>query len=63
MLLPALERYGARTAVHDGDFTGTSAEHGDSLSRLCRALGDLGVGSSDRFAVMAASSHQLLEHR
>jgi len=61
MLLPAIERYGARTAVHDGDYTGTYAEHGDRVFRLCRALGDLGVGPSDRFAVMATNSHQFLE--
>ena len=61
MLLPAIERYGDRTAICDGDYIGTYTEHGDRVLRLCGALRDLGVGPTDRFAVMATNSHQFLE--
>jgi acyl-CoA synthetase (AMP-forming)/AMP-acid ligase II len=61
-LLPAVQRYGDKTAFFDGAYTSTFAEHGDRTLRLCDALGNqLGVGPGDRFAVMATNSHQFLE--
>lgn len=60
--LPALERYATKTAVIDGTYRATFAEHGDRVMRLANALGDtLGVQRSDRFAVMAATCHEYLE--
>jgi acyl-CoA synthetase (AMP-forming)/AMP-acid ligase II len=61
-LLPAAERFPGRTATIDGPFRATYAEHADRVFRLAHALGhQLGVGRSDRFAVMALNSHQYLE--
>ncbi len=62
LLLPAIEIYGDRTAIIDGNHRGTLAAHGDRVFRLARALRDvLGVRPGDRFAVMATNSHQFLE--
>ena len=62
LLLPAIERHADKVAYHDGDYHGTHAEHGDRVFRLCRALRlELGIEPGDRFAVMAANSHQFLE--
>ncbi len=61
-LLPTLERLGPATAVLDGDFTATFAEHGDRVCRLVDGMaGEIGVGRGDRFAVMALNGHQFLE--
>ncbi|MEM7139742.1 MAG: long-chain-fatty-acid--CoA ligase [Actinomycetota bacterium] len=60
--LPAIQRYRDRTAIIDGDYRGTYAEHGDRVLRLANALKDrLDVGRGDRFAVMALNSHEYLE--
>lgn len=62
VLLPALNRHADKTAFFDGAYSSTYAEHGDRTFRLCEALStELGVSSSDRFAVMATNSHQFLE--
>ncbi|HSP04268.1 MAG TPA: long-chain-fatty-acid--CoA ligase [Acidimicrobiales bacterium] len=62
LLLPAVERYGDREAIIDGDHRGTLAEHLDRTTRLASALRtELGVGPGDRFAIMATNSHQYLE--
>ncbi|NNE72555.1 MAG: long-chain-fatty-acid--CoA ligase [Acidimicrobiales bacterium] len=62
LLLPALDRYADKTAFIDGAYTGTFADHGDRLFRLCSAMrNELGIKPGDRFAVMAANSHQFLE--
>jgi acyl-CoA synthetase (AMP-forming)/AMP-acid ligase II len=61
LLLPAIERNATKTAFFDGAYTGTYEQHGDRVFRLCRALGELGIGPGDRFAVMATNSHQFLE--
>ncbi len=62
LLLPAVERYADKVGFHDGAYSGTYADHGDRVFRLCRALRDeLGVRPGDRFAVMATNSHQFLE--
>jgi long-chain acyl-CoA synthetase len=61
MLLPAVERNADRVAFFDGDYRATFAQHIDRVARLSSALGDLGVGREDRFAVMALNSHQFIE--
>lgn len=62
LLLPAVERFGDREAIIDGDHRGTLAEHLDRTTRLASALRtELGVEPGDRFAVMATNSHQYLE--
>jgi long-chain acyl-CoA synthetase len=62
LLLPALDRFADKEGFVDGDYVGTYADHGDRVFRLSHAMRhQLGVGRSDRFAVMAANSHQYLE--
>ncbi len=62
MLLPAADRYADKLATIDGEFTATYAEHVDRALRLANGLGsELGLASSDRFAVMALNSHNYLE--
>lgn len=62
LLLPAVQRYGDREVILDGDHRGTLAEHVDRTTRLASALRtELGIGPGDRFAVMATNSHQYLE--
>jgi long-chain acyl-CoA synthetase len=62
LLLPAVERYGDKEVILDGDHRSTLAEHLDRTTRLASALRtELGVGPGDRFAVMATNSHQYLE--
>ncbi len=62
LLLPAVERYGDREVIIDGDHRGTLAEHLDRTTKLASALRtELGVGPGDRFAIMATNSHQYLE--
>lgn len=62
LLLPAVERYGDREVIIDGDHRGTLSEHLDRTTRLASALRtELGVGPGDRFAIMATNSHQYLE--
>ena len=62
LLWPALDRFADKQAFFDGTYTGTFADHGDRVMRLCHALrNELGLQPSDRFAVMATNSHQYLE--
>ncbi len=61
LLLPAVERNADQVAFFDGDYRATFAEHLDRVARLSAAVGELGVGPGDRFAVMALNSHQFLE--
>ena len=59
---PAVERHATKVAFHDGDYHGTFAQYGDRVLRLCDAMKrELGIEHGDRFAVMAANSHQYLE--
>ncbi len=61
-LLPAAERYATRPATVDGAFAATYAEHTERTLRLADGVRtQLGLGSGDRFAVMALNSHQYLE--
>jgi long-chain acyl-CoA synthetase len=61
MLLPAAERFADKVGFIDGGYQATHGAHIGRVSRLCAALGGLGVGRGDRFAVMAFNSHQFLE--
>jgi acyl-CoA synthetase (AMP-forming)/AMP-acid ligase II len=61
-LLPAVEQSAERIATIDGTFRATYAEHADRVFRLAHALShQLGLGRTDRFAVMALNSHWYLE--
>ncbi len=62
MFLDAVELYGDREALVDGDFRSTWSEHLDRVLRLCNGLSvQLGVKPSDRFAVLALNSHAYYE--
>src|SRR3954466_13842149 len=62
MFIPAMERFAGKVGFHDGSYHGTFEEHADRVLRLCQAMkNELGLERSDRFAVMAANSHQYLE--
>jgi long-chain acyl-CoA synthetase len=62
MLLPSVERNADKLGFVDGEYRGTYGEHFERTCRLASALRkELGVGRSDRFAVMATNSHQFLE--
>ena len=62
LLLPATERWADKEAFVDGAYRATYAEHRDRVLRLCGAMrSELGLGPTDRFAVMAANSHEYLE--
>jgi long-chain acyl-CoA synthetase len=59
---PAMEQYGARLGIIDGDHRSSWKEHADRVARLSHALAhQLGVGANDRFAVLALNSHAYLE--
>ena len=61
-LLPAAERFGAKTASIDADMTVTYAEHVERVLRLSDSVRtNLGIDRGDRFAVMALNSHHYLE--
>jgi long-chain acyl-CoA synthetase len=61
-LLPTVERLPDTTAVIDGSFRTTYAEHLDRVCRLADGMRtELGVGAGDRFAVMALNGHEFLE--
>ncbi len=60
--LPALESFASQVAVIDRDYRADYATHGDRVLRLASAMRkELGLGRGDRFAVMAANSHEYLE--
>ena len=62
MFVPAVEQYGEREAVVDGDYRGSWNAHADRVARLSHALAHrLGVAKSDRFAVLALNGHEYLE--
>jgi acyl-CoA synthetase (AMP-forming)/AMP-acid ligase II len=62
LLLPGVERHGDRTTIIDGAYQSTLAQHLDRTTRLASALRtELGISRGDRFAVMAANSHEYLE--
>jgi len=61
-LLPVVERAPERRAVADGAFCSSYGLHLERSLRLASALeSQLGLRTGDRFAVMAANSHQFLE--
>lgn len=60
--LPAIRKYRNRTAVIDGSYRATYEQHSERVLRLCGVLEEqLGIGPSDRFAVLAVTSHEYLE--
>jgi acyl-CoA synthetase (AMP-forming)/AMP-acid ligase II len=61
-LLPAIERYPAKTAVMDGEYRATFAEHFERVCRLANALrSELGVQRDDRVGILALNSHAFVE--
>ena len=62
MFLPAITANADTIATIDGATQRTYAEHGERVLRLANALkSELGIGRSDRFAVMATNSAQYIE--
>lgn len=61
LLLPSIDRHQDKTAVVDGAFRSTFSEHGERTARAANMLTELGVGRTDRFAIMALNSHSYLE--
>ena len=62
MFLPAIGANADSIATIDGSTRRTYAEHGERVLRLANALKtELGIGRSDRFALMATNSSQYLE--
>ncbi len=60
--VPAANFHADKTAVIDGGYRATFAQHADRVFRLTHALkNQLGVSKSDRFAVMALNNHAYLE--
>jgi acyl-CoA synthetase (AMP-forming)/AMP-acid ligase II len=60
-LLPTVDRCADTVAFIDGTYEGTYAQHLDRVGRLADALRGLGVGPTDRYAVMALNGHEFLE--
>jgi acyl-CoA synthetase (AMP-forming)/AMP-acid ligase II len=62
LFVPALERWGDKEVMHDGEYHATLAQHGERVFRLAHGMrAHLGVKPGDRVAIMAANSHQFLE--
>ena len=62
VFFPAIDRWADKVGFHDGPYKATFAQHGERVMRLAHAMKhQLGLQSSDRFAVMSANSHQYLE--
>ena len=60
--LPAMNRFADRTAVIDGEYTATFAQHADRVLRLASGMRrELDVAREDRFAVLALNSHEYVE--
>ena len=57
----AVQLFGRKIGVVDGDKRFSYADFGQRCDRLANALRDLGVARFDRVAVMAFNSHPLLE--
>ena len=61
ILLPAIDRFSDKVGVVDGPHRATYELHGERVIRAANGLRDLGLSSTDRFAVMAFNSHKFLE--
>jgi acyl-CoA synthetase (AMP-forming)/AMP-acid ligase II len=62
LLLAAANRFADRIGYHDGAYHGTFGEHLERVLRLSSTFGtELGLGRSDRFAVVAGNGHEYLE--
>ena len=63
LYLPAVEQFGAQTAMIDGAYAADLTTHHDRVLRTCSMLADeLGVAPGDRFAVLALNSHQFVDY-
>jgi long-chain acyl-CoA synthetase len=61
-LLPSVDHYGDKPTIIDGEYRSTHGTHVERTLRLASSLKkELGVGRSDRFAVMSLNGHQYLE--
>jgi len=60
-LRKAVQQYGKKTGVVDGDKRFTYARFGERVNRLSRALMEMGIQKGDRVAVIDTNSHRLLE--
>lgn len=62
LFIPAIERWPDRVGIIDGEHRATFGQHGERVLRLADAMKHrLGIGPSDRFAVMACNGHEYLE--
>jgi acyl-CoA synthetase (AMP-forming)/AMP-acid ligase II len=62
LFYPAIDMYGDKEVMVSGEYRATMSQHADRVLRLCDALASrLGVGRTDRFAVMALNGHQFEE--
>ena len=62
MYRPAMDQYGHREGIIDGDDRWTWNQHAERVDRLSDALAkQLGLSSQDRFAVLALNGHDYLE--
>ncbi len=57
----AVDLYGPKEAVVDGDERFTYAQFGARVNQLAHALRDLGVEKGDRVAILSPNSHHFLE--
>ena len=60
-LRKAVQQYGKKTGVVDGDKRFTYARFGERVNRLSNALIKMGIKKGDRVAVIDTNSHRLLE--
>ncbi len=61
-VIPAANRYAAKTAVIDGDYRATYSEHMDRVLRLASGMkSELDLNKGDRFAVLSLNSHYFME--
>jgi acyl-CoA synthetase (AMP-forming)/AMP-acid ligase II len=61
-LIPVSTRFADKVGVIDGEYTGTFSQHLDRVLRLADGMqSQLGIGRSERFAVLALNSHEYLE--
>ena len=63
LFLPAIDRFATKPAFFsNGGYRADFAQHGERVLRLAHAMRtQLGLSSTDRFAVMAANGHEFLE--
>src|SRR5215469_5081107 len=61
-LVPSSERFAGKTAVIDGEYRSTYAEHLERVLRVASGMTrELGMQKGDRFAVYGLNSHEYIE--